>query len=83
MLDPRFKEGITLETSSSVEIPLPDDDFDAITTLCRVLHHRYNTVESKPNPEHILSVSKLVDKYDCAEAITPIAQTWIGEHLDR
>lgn len=83
MLDPHFKEGMTLATSSSVEIPLPDDDFRAMTTLCRVLHLRTATVESKPDAEHILAISTLVDKYDCAEAVAPIAQCWIGEHLNR
>lgn len=83
MLDPHFKEGTTLATSSSVEIPLPEDNFEAMTTLCRILHQRYAALESKPDPKNILAISTLVDKYDCAEAVAPIAQCWVGEYLDR
>lgn len=74
--------GATLATSSSVTIPLPDDDPEATTTLCQILHLRNGRIPGKPKTAHILEVAKLVDKYDCAEAVKPTAQCWMIEHLD-
>lgn len=38
LLGPHFCEGKTLSKNSTVEIPLPEDNLEAITNLCRVLH---------------------------------------------
>lgn len=82
MLAPRFKEGTTLATSSAVEVPLPDDDPQATSTLCQILHLRNEKIPRKPDAAHILEVAKLADKYDCTEAIKPTADTWISQYLD-
>jgi hypothetical protein len=34
MLSPRFKGGIGLRLGNSCEIPLPEDDLEAMTLLC-------------------------------------------------
>ncbi|KAK5680580.1 hypothetical protein LTS10_007513 [Elasticomyces elasticus] len=42
LLAPKFREGTTLATTSSVEIPLPEDDPSHMIVLCNILHMRHD-----------------------------------------
>ena len=69
MLSPRF---LKKEPSSEglVEVPLPDDDPEALTLLCRILHLRSRNVEI--SSFHMFkNLSLLCDKYDATEAFMP------------
>jgi len=48
MLGPRFEEGTRLTRSGSVEVLLPDDDAEAMTLICNILHHRQHAVITNP-----------------------------------
>lgn len=79
MLGPRFKEGNALATAkSAIEIPLLDDDTDAMTIVCSVLHLAYGKVPDTLELEKLLKVAALVDKYDCAMAFRPSAYRWLA-----
>ncbi|KAK5734408.1 hypothetical protein LTR17_008906 [Elasticomyces elasticus] len=44
MLSVRFREGHELALNSRIDVPLPEDDGEAMTILCNVLHHRNKIV---------------------------------------
>lgn len=73
--------GATLAVCSSVEIPIEDDDPEALSTLCQVLHFRNDSVPRKPDLELILKVAMHVDKYNCAEEFKPSAECWLSHHM--
>lgn len=70
MLSPRFKEGQELASASTpVEVSLPDDDAQAMTLLCQILHLRNRSMGMPLAPNMLLRLVVLADKYDCTEAI--------------
>jgi hypothetical protein len=84
MFGPHFKEGNTLATSSSVDISLPDDDLTSMIVVCKVLHHKQETV-----PDDLLTqdatltakLTKLCDKYDVKSKLRPMVTFWIGHAI--
>lgn len=81
MLRSQFGEDLNLTTSSPVEIPLPDDDPKAMAVLCQMLHLQNDKIPLRLEVGHIFMVGVLVAKYECAAAVKPHAQCWIGQHL--
>ena len=68
MLSPRFKEGTTLKEDGFCRISLPDDNSDAMTLLCQILHHQPFD-EKNHNEELFGQVAVLADKYDCVKIL--------------
>ncbi|KAK3637335.1 hypothetical protein LTR56_013684 [Elasticomyces elasticus] len=81
LLGPRFREGITLATSATVEIPLPEDDPGDMQILCSILHMRHDQAVSVLGAKTILSFAMLCDKYGCAKAVQPSVQLWVQNHV--
>lgn len=82
MMGPHFKEGHTLAATSRIEIQLPDDDGQAMKTICCVLHQRNSLVPDKLTPREILKVAILVDKYNWCEALKVNVWFWVNQHLE-
>jgi hypothetical protein len=80
LLGPHFKEGKLLAASSSVEVPLPDDNPIAMEIISLVLHHR--DVPSELDAGSLLSVVKHCDKYDVFVATRPAINLWIDTCLE-
>ncbi|KAK5738419.1 hypothetical protein LTR17_005947 [Elasticomyces elasticus] len=79
MLSVRFKEGTELALNSRIDIPLPDDDGEAMNILCNVLHHRNKVVlDNWPQTDMMVKVAILSDKYDCTEAMMPTTRCWLS-----
>ena len=87
MLGSHFKEGTILATSGSMEIPLPEDDIDAMTIICRVLHGWHGAVDKqflcnydyrRTLPEFL----KLCDKYDLKPQVESSVCRWLHEGLE-
>lgn len=74
----KFKEGLELRSSSTLDLPLRDDDMWATTALCKILHLRNRALPSKPSPSQLLSLAMVADKYDCIEAVEPTIRMWLG-----
>lgn len=76
MFDPRFTNGANLSSSSPYEVPLPEDDCQAMVWLCFALHS-----QELPGNQIPLDLSKrlatLCDKYDCARALQPWSCMWL------
>ncbi|KAK5128283.1 hypothetical protein LTR85_002950 [Meristemomyces frigidus] len=80
MFSHRFREGLELGATSSVEVPLPDDDPKAMAILCNVLHHRNDRIPTAAalSAADLLKVAEMSDKYDCAVALQPTARGWLA-----
>ncbi|KAK5718575.1 hypothetical protein LTR15_008306 [Elasticomyces elasticus] len=78
MLSVRFREGHELALNFRIDVPLPDDDGEAMNILCNVLHHRNKAVlDNWPQTDMMVKVAILSDKYDCIEAMMPTAKCWL------
>lgn len=83
MLGPNFMEGQMLTTSHTIELPLYEDNRDALKIVCQILHVRNNDVPQDVYEESLCVIAELTDKYDLAEAIKPTAECWINRWLSR
>ena len=77
MFNPRFAEGKAVSSGEFQPIALPDDDPDAITTLCNAVHLRSSRV-SVASFASLEKLGLLCDKYDCAEALAPWSTRWLS-----
>ncbi|KAI9871679.1 MAG: hypothetical protein M1830_002623 [Pleopsidium flavum] len=78
MFGPHFLEGSDLTSMSARRISLPDDNAEAMTTLCNILHHRNNKIDQEPAPSALEQLAVLCDKYDCSKALVPWSRTWMS-----
>ncbi|OMP82682.1 hypothetical protein BK809_0006992 [Diplodia seriata] len=79
MLGPHFREGQNLSQATTEEptvIPLPDDDFASMKTICETLHYK-GTVP----PANWITFARLVDKYDTKDAMQFTIEAWLAEEL--
>ncbi|KAK0992402.1 hypothetical protein LTS01_007797 [Friedmanniomyces endolithicus] len=60
-----FREGTALASSSTVEIPLPEDHPALMVVLCNIFHMRNDNV-LKLDAISLKGLAQLCDKYDCA-----------------
>lgn len=60
-----------------IEVPLPDDDVDAMTAMCLTLHFKNSGQSEKPQVQKVRMLATLADKYDCLEAIKFFAKCWL------
>lgn len=83
MFKPQFQEGITLASTNTVEIPLPDDDPDAMESVCNVFHLRNKEAQIMDNgaghmsARQLLTIAMLCDKYQCQVAVAAAATCWL------
>ncbi|MCJ1473764.1 hypothetical protein MMC13_002415 [Lambiella insularis] len=77
MFSPPFSEGTTISQGKPLYLPLPDDDTEAMTTMCNVLHHKYKFDMPTPTTELFETLAVASDKYDCHEAMSQ----WVGLSL--
>lgn len=72
MLGPNFVEGQSLRGSTSTtphNIPLPEDDAQAVELLCRILHHQNQDIPDLIGRYELLRFAEVVDNYGCANAV--------------
>lgn len=76
LLGPHFLEGQTPRTSSNpVEIPLLEDDAQAMSDLCRLLHHTpVPELASTEDLDRVVAFALAAHKWDCTEALSLQAQ---------
>lgn len=83
MLGPNFMEGQRLLSADGhpVSIALPDDNAQAFTCICRVLHW-CNFNDATPTPACLLEVALLAEKYDMEKPLRYATDRWIRSHSD-
>lgn len=62
---------------SSLEIPLPEDDANALIILLNVLHYRNDQVPDALCTHDLVDVVNLADKYLCKDRIQLAARLWV------
>lgn len=78
MFGPHYKEGQRSGLSGSMkEIPLPEDDVDAMTIICAVIHHRNDMILGEMSSSKVLQISVVADKYDCKVALKHATHHWL------
>jgi hypothetical protein len=75
-----FKEGIGLAQHSLAVpvIPLPEDDPDIFTLLCKVVHYQINGVPHSLSPACLEKLAIVYDKYGCVSALQHSSIVWLS-----
>lgn len=86
MLGPRFMEGQGHRTGDwPIAIPLPEDDYHAVRSLCEILHFKqpsWTDSDCTVACDCIFQLSVVVDKYQCASSIRLTSQALLSRFLD-
>ena len=79
MLISQFKEGVGGNNPSGAcrIIPLPDEDLEAFTLLCNVIHFRMDLVPRKPTIASLEKLAVISDKWDFTSAIAASSELWL------
>jgi len=79
MLTSQFKEGLSSSSSSGTlhRTPLPDEDVEAFTLLCNVIHFRKDLVPRKPTVTCLENLAIICDKWDFTSAIAASSELWL------
>ena len=77
MFGPDWSEGQRLSEKSPLEVPLLEDDADAMRTICCVIHHRNDLVPEHLTAKEILQIGIIVDKYDLKIALKYASVEWV------
>ena len=77
MFGPQFAEGQTIHQGKPLHLKLPEDDAKAIETISKVLHHRYQLANPRPDPAFLERLAIASDKYDCTMAMSQ----WVSVQL--
>lgn len=79
MLKPNFKEGVAFQMGNGtpLTIPLPEDDMEALTVFCKVIHHRFHELSQPPDPRCLENLAFILDKYQCTGAMAAYGACWL------
>ncbi|EME41293.1 hypothetical protein DOTSEDRAFT_108293, partial [Dothistroma septosporum NZE10] len=83
LFEPKFEEGIALASDKSLDITLPEDDPDAMESICNVLHLRNDeagistTDHRAMTARQVLEIAVFCDKYNCQTAMAAAATCWL------
>jgi hypothetical protein len=64
-----------------VTIPLPEDDAQAMTTICNIIHHRNTLVQPEVDLSFLHDIAVVSDKCDFNEALKPTITTWVRDYV--
>ena len=81
MFGPHFSEGRPSNGDLPKEIPMPDDNATAMTTICNVIHHRNALLPDVLEPSKLAEIAEAADKYDCVLALKYVMIQWLDHQL--
>ncbi|KAF7863212.1 hypothetical protein EAF04_007294 [Stromatinia cepivora] len=73
-----FKDGYAMKAHGKVEVPLPDDDPEAMRILVDIVHCHHKDVPRKVKLSLLTHLAILVDKYRLHEAVQIYSDMWIS-----
>ena len=74
----RFLEGTALSSSTPPEIHLPEDDPEAVTMFCCLVHFReYHGKQPHPSLNQLVNMALFCDKYNAGIALNPWSELWL------
>jgi hypothetical protein len=78
MFGPHFREGQDLHGNSPKEISMPDDNADALTIICRILHLCNDSIPASQTPSEVLQIAIAADKFDCVMRLKFHTAKWLN-----
>lgn len=78
MFGPHFSEGQNLLGNSPNEVSMPDDNADALTIICRILHLRNDLIPDSLTSSEILQIAIAADKFDCVMRLKFHTAQWLN-----
>ncbi|KAM3066352.1 hypothetical protein ACMFMF_010314 [Clarireedia jacksonii] len=82
MLQGEFREGKELKEMKKINLPLPDDDLEAMKILVHIIHCKLKHVPLKVDLNLLTDIAILVDKYRMHEVTMIMAPIW-SEGVDK
>src|SRR5947207_6521081 len=84
MFNSQFNEGISNRSTSGNPslISLSEDDAEALTLLCKVIHHQMDDVPRNPSLTCLKNLAIICDKYDCISIFAAWGELWIKPHIE-
>ena len=79
LFGPHFSEGSRVEAKNPGHVDLHDDDPEAMTSLCYLLHYQMDNVADNPSLDFLHNVAVIADKYDCVRSISKWAYFHLSE----
>lgn len=58
-------------------IPLPDDDEQVFTIICRIAHHQMDNIPNTLTPKVLAKFAEICHKYDCVRSFTHSSFRWL------
>ncbi|MCJ1239782.1 hypothetical protein MMC14_007780, partial [Varicellaria rhodocarpa] len=79
----RFKESLSNRPAFEKQsIPLPNDDLEAFTILCNILHHRTFEVPKELAIDRLENLGVICDKYDCTRVFEIWSTMWLNPWIE-
>jgi hypothetical protein len=77
MLQVGFREGHSLKSKESTELPFPEDDAPAMLILLNLIHGKLREVPRTIDLPMLTEIAVLVDKYELLEITDIIIDSWL------
>ncbi|TPX25220.1 hypothetical protein DIZ76_010670 [Coccidioides immitis] len=77
MLQGKFWESATLQSTGCVEIPLPDNNPEALAILLNICHVQMSNVPRTVSQRTMAQIACLVNKYYFHEVVLPFLDVWV------
>lgn len=80
----KFREGtdMTLAHNGVQIVSFEDDNFEAMTTLARIIHLQSDNVPATMTFKQLYQVAVMCDKYDLKRCLWPWTEIWATPYLD-
>ncbi|KMU88198.1 hypothetical protein CIHG_05369 [Coccidioides immitis H538.4] len=78
MLQGKFQESATLQSTGCVKIPLPDNNPEALAILLNICHVQMSNVPRTVSQRTMAQIACLVNKYYFHEVILPFLDVWVN-----
>lgn len=62
-------------------LPLDDDDFESLRTICNIIHLQSDKVSPSVSLDHLYQLAILCDKYDLRQALGLWPKKWAAGHI--
>jgi len=84
MFNSQMKEGINNRPPSATpySLPLPEDDLEAMSLLCNIIHHRTVDIPRNPSLACLKKLALLCNKYDCISLCSAWGELWLAARTE-
>ncbi|OGM42367.1 hypothetical protein ABOM_007917 [Aspergillus bombycis] len=72
-----FQEGTQLRTKGHLKFPIRDWEPIPFLILMLIIHHRTRLVPREVSLDSLVEIARLVDYYECYEAVEPFSDSWL------